>query len=131
MEYLAADGTAVCLVGPFAQAGVVQHVAAGVDFGYVLVVDMVWAVLLGLFGEDIRILNGKEFVVDLVLLQLCCIGGRTGLDVQRLQTDDALISHGRWLAPSKTRISKSGVEVLKRKKKSISVMNWALIWQPF
>ena len=119
MERLAADGAAVCLVGPFPQTGVVQHVAANLNLGYMLVVLMgfvdsvvfsdVGTGFVGCFGECIRILNRESFVVLFQQLLWCCrgagsswrgregrgdSGGRGGLDVQGLQTDDALISHG-------------------------------------
>lgn len=119
MEGLAANGAAVRLVGPLAQTSIVQHVAAHFDLGYMVVVDVLQSVLLLVCaGECFGILNGKAFVVLLVViifevvlqrrrvivvvlllwvLPFCrAQRGRAGLDVQGLQTDDALISHGRW-----------------------------------
>ena len=42
MELLAANGTAVGLVGPKSQAGIVQRMAANLDLGYMVVFVLVF-----------------------------------------------------------------------------------------
>lgn len=98
MEGLAADGTAVCLFAPFPQTAVMQRVATNWYRGNVIVIERCRRVLFVYMGECVGVLNGETFVLTFEffdeLMHCRAQRGCVGFDVQGLQTDNALVSHG-------------------------------------